>query len=291
MGLAFRSAAGVSHTCTATAFEHQTFHHRIRFDGEVRSFPRRVEIALRRTHALAAADRGLRHGDAVLIEAVVVVRSLDPDGFGGGEEAVIEATALVAVGDLQRPPTTPNLVGTAGVAFHAPEDREHVLIAPATVAELCPMIVVLPLPADPYHPVDGARAAEHAPAWDGDCSPSRIVLGFRGVQPIHAGAIDEAREADRYLRQPMRLASCFQQQNAKTAVLREAAGERRARRSGANDDEIDSALVHGSKSSDPFHRDLSQRHHRGRRLSRGELPIADMGLCSNMIGRWWATSA
>src|ERR1043166_8112208 len=115
-------------------------------------------------------------GDAVLIEAVVVVRPLDPDGFGGGEEAVIEATALIAVGDLQRPRTTPNLVGTAGVAFHAPEDRQHVLVAPATVAELCPMIVVLPLPADPYHPVDGARPTEHAPAWDGDCSPSGILL-------------------------------------------------------------------------------------------------------------------
>src|ERR1700761_3857570 len=155
MGLAFRSAAGVSHTCTATAFEHQTFHHRIRFDREVCSFSHRVEIALRRAHAPAATDRGLRHGDAILIEAVVVVRSLDADGFGGGEEAVIEATALVAVGDLQRPRTPPNLVGTASVAFHAPEDGKHVLVAPATVAELCPMIVVLPLPADPYHSVDG----------------------------------------------------------------------------------------------------------------------------------------
>jgi hypothetical protein len=28
---------------------------------------------------------------------------VDPDGFGGGEEAVIEAIALVTVGDLQRP--------------------------------------------------------------------------------------------------------------------------------------------------------------------------------------------
>src|ERR1700761_4951043 len=132
MGLAFRSAAGVSHTCTATAFEHQTFHHRIRFDGEVRSFPRRAEIALRRTHALAATDRGLRHGDAVLIEAVVVVRSLDADGFGRGEEAVVQATALVAVGDPQRPRATASLVGTAGVAFHALEDRQHVLVTPAT---------------------------------------------------------------------------------------------------------------------------------------------------------------
>src|SRR6202000_2070937 len=105
--------------------------------------------------AAAATDRGLRHGDAVLIEAVVVMRSLDPDRFGGGEEAVIEATALVAVGDLPRPRTTPDLVATTGVAFHAPEDRHPVLVAPATVAELCPMIVVLPLSADPYHPVDG----------------------------------------------------------------------------------------------------------------------------------------
>ena len=84
------------------------------------------------------------------------MRSLDPDGFGGGKEAVIEATALVAVGDLQRPLATPNLVGAAGVAFHAPEDRQHVLVAPATVAELCPMVVVLSLAAHPYHPVDGA---------------------------------------------------------------------------------------------------------------------------------------
>jgi hypothetical protein len=78
----------------------------------------------------------------------------------------------------------------------------------------------------------------------------------------------------------MRLASCLQQQNAKTAILCEAVGERRARRSGANDDEIDGALVHSNKSSDHFRRDLRQRHHRGRRLSRGELPIADMGLCA-----------
>ena len=107
------------------------------------------------------------------------------------------------------------------------------------------MIVVLALPAHPHHPVDGTRASEHAPAWNGDGPPSGIVLGFGGIEPIHAGPIDEAREADRHLRQRMCLASRLQQQNVKTAVLREAMGERRARRSGSNDDEIDRALVHG----------------------------------------------
>src|SRR5205807_2282157 len=208
--LALCAAAGVSDTGAAATFEHEAFNHRIRFDGEVCSLSRRVEIALRRAHAPAAADRGLRHGNAVLVKAVVVVRSLDPDGFGGGEEAVIEATALVAVGDLQGPLTAPDLVGAAGVAFHAPEDRQHVLVAPAAVAELCPMIVVLPLPAHPHHPVDGARASEHAPAGNGNCSPARIVLGFGGIEPIHAGPIDEAREADRHLRQRMCLASRLQ---------------------------------------------------------------------------------
>src|ERR1700731_4958133 len=82
-------------------------------------------------------------------------------------------------------------------------------------------------------------------ACAGDGSPSGIVLGFGGIEPIHAGPIDEAREADRHLRERMCLASRLQQQNVKTAVLREAMGERRARRSGSNDDEIDRALVHG----------------------------------------------
>src|SRR6202007_2893892 len=103
----------------------------IRFGGEGASLSRRVGIALRRAHAPATADRGLSHGHAVLVKAVVVGRSLDPDGLGGGEEAVIEAAALVAVGDLQGPLTAADLVVAAGVAFHAPEDRQHVLVAPA----------------------------------------------------------------------------------------------------------------------------------------------------------------
>src|SRR5262249_9478061 len=85
------AAAGVSDTGAAAAFEHETFNQRIRFDREVCSRPRRLEIAPRRAHASATADRGLRHGDAVLVAAVVVARPLDPDRFGGGEEAVIQA--------------------------------------------------------------------------------------------------------------------------------------------------------------------------------------------------------
>src|SRR5262249_53091403 len=192
------AAAGVSDADAAATFEQEAFDQRIRFDGEVCSRPRRLEIAPRRAHAPATADRGLRHGDAVLVAAVVVARPLDPDRFGGGEEAVIQAAALVAGGDLQGPRTAPDLVVAAGVAFHALEDRQHVLVAPAAVAELGPMIVVLALPAHPHHPVDGARPSEHAPARNGDCASSGIVLRFGAIEPIHAGPIDEAVEADRH---------------------------------------------------------------------------------------------
>src|SRR5262249_10231534 len=157
--LALRAAAGIADTNAAAAFKHEAFHHRIGLDAEVCPRARRVEIAPRRAHASAAADRSLRHGHAVLVKAVVVPRSPDPDGLGGGEAAVIAATSLVAGGDLQRPLAAADLVVAAGIAFHAAEDRQYVLVAPAAVAELCPMIVVLPLAAHPHHPVDGARAS------------------------------------------------------------------------------------------------------------------------------------
>ena len=45
---------------------------RVGLDGEVAPRARRLEIAARRAHAPAAADRALRHGDAFLVGAVVV---------------------------------------------------------------------------------------------------------------------------------------------------------------------------------------------------------------------------
>src|SRR5262249_61664900 len=101
------------------------------------------------------------------------------------------------------PARPPCLAAAAGVAFHAPEDRPHVLVAPAAVAELGPMIVVLALPAHPHHPVDGTRPSEHAPARNGDCASPGVVLGFGAIEPIHARPIDEARKAERHLRPPI----------------------------------------------------------------------------------------
>ena len=130
------------------------------------------------------------------------------------------------------------------VALHRLEDRQHVLPAPAAVAELGPVVVVLALAAHPHHAVDGARAAEHVSARHGNGAPAGVGLGLGGIEPVDAGAVDELGEADGHAREGMGLAAGFQQQHLVAPALGEAAGQRGARRPGADDDEIDRALVH-----------------------------------------------
>ena len=104
------------------------------------------------------------------------------------------------------------------------------------------MVVVLPLAAHPHHAVDGARAAEHAPARYRDRTSAGVGLGLGCIEPVHTLPIDELCEADRHARKPMRLAACFQQQHLVAPAFGQAAGERRSGRARANDDEIDRKL-------------------------------------------------
>src|SRR6185436_3701940 len=166
------------------------------------------------------------------------------DGRGGGEEAVVEAAALVDVGDPDRPVAAADLAIATPIALHGLEDRQHVLIAPAAVAELGPMVVVLPLAAYPDHAVDGAGAAEHAAARHRDGPATRGGLGLGGVEPVDAGAVDELGEADGHAREGMRLAAGLEQQHVMAPAFREAAGERGPRRPGAHNDEVDCKLAH-----------------------------------------------
>src|SRR5262249_27220824 len=148
--LALKALDLVAHTCAARAVQDEGARQGVGLDGEVGPRPGRVQIASRGTHAPTATDRGLRHGDAFLLPAVVVAVGLEADALGGAEEAVVEPPALVDVGHLERAVATALCCITAGVALHALEDGQDVLPAPAAVAELCPMVVVLALSAHPH---------------------------------------------------------------------------------------------------------------------------------------------
>src|SRR5262245_18827928 len=165
-------------------------------DAQVAPRACRIEIDARGAHAKTAADRALRHRNAFLVGAVVVVGALDPDALRGLEQALVERTALVDIGDPQYPAAAALIVGAAVVVLDVLEDREDVVPAPAAIAELCPVVIVVGLPAHPHHAVDRARPAEHFSARHRDAASTGHGLRLRGIEPVHAGAVDEARVAD-----------------------------------------------------------------------------------------------
>src|ERR1019366_1141648 len=143
----------------AFALEQQAFGQRVGLDRQVRPASRGIEIAEGGAHPAALADRRLGHADAVLVRAVVVLGVLDADFAGRLDQRVIDRPALVAFGDLQRPPAAAVfVVRVALVAFHVAEDRQHFPITPAAIAELRPGVVVLRLASHENHAVDRGRA-------------------------------------------------------------------------------------------------------------------------------------
>src|SRR5499427_3570410 len=164
--LAFNALHLVAHAYAARSFQDEGACQRVGLHGQVGPRSGRIEIASRRAHAPTAADRGLGHVDPFLVPPVVVAVGLEADALGGLKEAIVEPPALVDIGHLERPVAAAPRRIPAGVALHAPESGQHILPAPAAVAELRPVVVVLALSAHPHHAVDGAGAAQHAPARD-----------------------------------------------------------------------------------------------------------------------------
>src|SRR3954468_3014898 len=156
---------GVAHADATLAFEDQRFRHRALLDDQVRPSTHGIEIADRRTLALAARDRDLRDADTFLSLPIQVWIERQADPAGGLDDLLQQRHFIPRrIGHPQQPIAAAKLVRTAVVAFHPAEDRQHVLIAPAAVAELGPVVVILRLAAHIYHAVDRARSAHHLAA-------------------------------------------------------------------------------------------------------------------------------
>ena len=173
--------------------------------------------------------------------AILIRVERQPD-IAGGLDDHFQQRHLVArrVVDAQQAVAAAELVGAAIVALHALEDRQHVLIAPAAIAELGPMIVVLRLTANEHHAVDRARAAEHFAARHIDAASARAFVGLGLVAPVDRGIVDHLGDADRHARpeKVRSLGAGLQQQHAIGAALGQTAGDHRARRTRADDDVV-----------------------------------------------------
>ena len=159
----------VTHAGTTLASEDKTLGQCIRLNVQIGAAARRIEIAIGRAHTAALADRCLRHADAFLARAVVVICIVNPDFGGGGDNLVVDLTLLNILGDLERSVAAPIfIVALALIALHLLKDRQDVLIAPTAVAQLRPSVVVERLAAHEDHAVDRTRATEQLAARHGD---------------------------------------------------------------------------------------------------------------------------
>ena len=80
------------------------------------------------------------------------------------DEDMAERICVGTLGDIERAISAMKAVVQALVAFGLLEVRQHVVIVPAGIAELAPMIVVRRLAAHIDHRIDRARAADEATA-------------------------------------------------------------------------------------------------------------------------------
>src|SRR3546814_644548 len=109
---------------------------------------------------------------------------------------VAELEARARVRDAEWPVTAVDLVLAALIAFRPLEVGKHVLVGPAGIAELAPMVEVLALAADIDQPVDGTRPAEHAAARPVDAAPGQSVAGLGLVAPVGGGIVHRLEVAD-----------------------------------------------------------------------------------------------
>ena len=198
----------------------------------------RIEIAPRRAHAAALGDRRLAHGDAVLPGAVVVGIVLDPDFACGPDQRRIERIARFGIGDAQRPVAAAKALVAALVAFHALEEGQNAVVAPALVAHLRPGIEILCLAAHEGHAVDRAGAAKQPAARHRKLAAVGVGLGLRGVEPVGRRVGQQPGVADRDARPGMAGGTRLEQQHAVARVGRQPVGHHRPGRTGADHDVV-----------------------------------------------------
>ncbi len=121
-----------------------------------------------------------------------------------------------------------------------PERRQHVVIAPASEAELAPVIVVGGLSAHRDHGVDGGRAADHLAARIGQRAAVETCLRFGPEHPVRTGIADREEIADRDVKpDPVVVAAGLQDQHALVRIGRQPVGDDAAGGARADDDVVE----------------------------------------------------
>src|SRR5262249_14614360 len=130
-------------------------------------------------------------------------------------EGFRQRVAAARVGDAERTARAMEGVGAALVVLRLAEIGQYILVAPADVAELPPVVKIRLLASDVDQPVDGARAAQHLAARRDYLPIVAMRLRLGGVAPVESPVGEQPAEAHRNVQPGMpAVGPSLQQQDA-----------------------------------------------------------------------------
>jgi hypothetical protein len=181
----------------APALEQHACRERIRHDPEIGTPSRGLEIRGGRRRAHAVAGRGLVEARTLLGRAVKIVVVRIAALLRRLAEGFRQRVTVTHVGDAERAARAMEGVGAALVVLRLAEIGQHVLVAPAKVAELPPVVEIRRLAADVDQPVDGAGAAQHLAARRDHLPIVAVRLRLGGVAPVESPVGEQPAVAHR----------------------------------------------------------------------------------------------
>jgi len=232
--------ASCSRAGRAPALEHEAGGQRLGLDAQVGAVARRREVGLGGAAAQAAVRGELVVARAFLHRAVEVLGARHAGLPGAFDEGLDQLVPRADVRHLERPVAAVELARAALVALGTHEVGQHLVVAPARVAERGPVVVVLALAADVDQAVDRARAAQRLAARPVDAAAVHVGIGIGLEAPVVDRAPHGLAVADRQV-DPRRAVARpgLEQQHARGRVLAQARGQNAAGRAGAHHDVVE----------------------------------------------------
>ena len=205
------------------------------------------QIADRGRPAPAILRRELEIAGALLRRPVEIVVARIARLLRGVDERLAQRMRLADVGDGERPADAVQRVLAPLLVLGAAEVRQHIVEAPAGIAELPPMIVIRRLAAQIKQAVDRARPAQDLASRLDHLTVVELGLRLRLVEPVDPAVGEQLAVAERDMNPEMTImAARFQQENAMAARRGQAVGQHAAGGTGADDDVIERVCVgHG----------------------------------------------
>ena len=208
-----------AHAGGALAVEHDPFHQALGLEPQVRPAEHRLEKAARRRPAPPALLVDMEDARALVVAGVEIGDRLDAGLAGGVAERVEDVPAHARRLDAPFAADRMRIAGPEEMILVPPEERQHVVPAPAGEPELAPVIVVRRLPAHIDHGVDGGGASDHLAAGIVETAAVEPFLRLGLEHPVRARIADGEEIADRDVEpDPVVHAAGFEQQHAHSCI-------------------------------------------------------------------------